>query len=438
VTQQTWPSGGWTPPEGTSHDPVPASDVVRHLHHVTDIIVPLANGEPVTVLDALEAAAPLPRPLWIHQMHALHDRRYLHGEILGLRHVSYFLSHVTRPLFHAGTVDLVPNHFSEVPQMIREMSGLPLVVASVSPPDEDGFFSLGTNCDYVAPLAGQVPFFVEANARMPRTYGANQVHLSQVVGWCEADYPLVEVPPAEPGPIDEAIAGAVAERVPDGATIQAGIGAIPNAILTHLRDRRHLGVHTELLSDGFVDLIESGAVDGSRKALLPGKAVTTFALGTQRLYDFLDGNRDVELHPVDWVNDPRVIAQMDRFVSINATTEVDLYGQCASETVAGRYWSSSGGQADFARGAMYAREGQGFIVLPSTTRDGKISRIRSQLTTGSVVTTLKNTVDHVVTEYGIAKLRGRSLAQRAEALIGIAHPRFREELRADAKALGLL
>jgi acyl-CoA hydrolase len=264
------------------------------------------------------------------------------------------------------------------------------------------------------------------------------VHVSQVVGWCEADYPLVEVPPVEPTAIDTSIAQLVAERIPDGATVQAGIGAIPNAILSFLKDHRDLGVHTELLSDGFVDLLESGVVNGRRKTLLPGKAVTTFVLGTQRLYDFVDGNEGVELHPVDWVNAPRVIAEMDDFVSINATTEVDFFGQCASETVAGRYWSSSGGQADFARGAMYATRGQGFIVLPSTTRDGRISRIRSQLTAGSVVTTLKNTVDHVVTEYGVAKLRGRTLRQRVEGLIRIAHPRFRDELRADARALNLL
>jgi acyl-CoA hydrolase len=197
-------------------------------------------------------------------------------------------------------------------------------------------------------------------------------------------------------------------------------------------------VHTELLSDGLVDLIEAGVVTGTKKTRAPGKVVTTFALGTARLYEFLHENAIVELLPVDYVNDPRVIATEPCFVSINATVEVDLIGQCASETVAGRYWSSSGGQADFARGAMYSERGGAFVVLPSTAQDGSISRIRSTLTPGSVVTTLKNTVDRVVTEHGVADLRGRSISQRAEALIAIADPRFRDGLTTEARALGYL
>jgi acyl-CoA hydrolase len=304
--------------------------------------------------------------------------------------------------------------------------------------DRHGYFSLGTNCDYVAPFIGHVPFFLEVNARMPRTFGRNQVHVSQVVDWCEVDRPLVAIEEAVPTPEDLRIAGLVAERVPDRATIQAGIGSIPNAVLGNLRAHRDLGVHTELLSDGFIDLVESGVANGSRKRLSPGKVVATFALGSRGLYDFLHENPAIELLPVDHVNDPRVIAEEPCFVSINASVEVDLIGQCASETVAGRYWSSSGGQADFARGAMYSEHGRAFIVLPSTAAGGTLSRIRATLTPGSVVTTLKNTVDHIVTEYGVADLRGRSIAQRAAALIAIAHPAFRDELTAEANRLGYL
>ena len=191
----------------------------------------------------------------------------------------------------------------------------------------------------MAPFIGRVPFFLEVNARMPRTFGRNQLHVSQVAGWAEADRPLVEVASSTPTEADGAIAALVAERVPDGATIQAGIGSIPSALLAGLRDHRDLGVHTELLSDAFIDLVERGVVTGTRKTLAPGKVVATFALGTRRLYDFLHENPAVELLPVDYVNDPRVIAEEDCFVSINATTEVDLVGQCASETVGGRYWS---------------------------------------------------------------------------------------------------
>jgi len=413
--------------------------VLDHIHDGADLIVPLANGEPVSVLDAVEANAERFLGVRVHQMHALHDRPYLHGSVRDhLLHMSYFLSPVTRPAFHARGCELVPNHFSEVPRLLRETTGCSMVLAAAAPMDRDGYFSLGTNCDYVAPFIGEVPFFLEVNDRMPRTAGRNRIHRSRVTGWTDVDRPLVEVAPARSSDIDERIAAHVIERIPDGSTIQAGIGSIPGALLQGLRHHRDLGVHTELLSDGLVNLVESGVVTGARKRLAPGKVVATFALGTQMLYDFLDENPMVEFQPVDYVNDPRVIAQEDCFVSINATTEVDLVGQCASETVGGRYWSSSGGQADFARGAMYSPHGMGFIVLPSTAADGKISRIRSTLTPGSMVTTLKNTVDHVVTEYGVAAMRGRSISQRATDLIAIAHPRFRDELTEEARAIGYL
>jgi acyl-CoA hydrolase len=311
-----------------------------------------------------------------------------------------------------------------------------MVLAAAAPMDRHGYFSLGTSCDYVAPFIGRVPFFLEVNDQMPRTFGRNQVHRSQVDGWVEVDRPLIEIAASQPSETDQRIAAHVAGRIPDGATIQAGIGSIPNALLAGLRDHRDLGVHTELLSDAVIDLIERGVVTGTRKRLAPGKVVTTFALGTQALYDFLHENPAVEFLPVDHVNDPRVIAEEDCFVSINATLEVDLVGQCASETLKGRYWSSSGGQADFARGAMYSPHGRAFIVLPSTAAGGTVSRIRATLTPGSMVTTIKNTVDHIVTEHGVADMRGRSISQRAASLIAIADPRFRDELTAQAREIG--
>ena len=416
-----------------------ADDVLDHVEDGADLIVPLANGEPVTVLDSIEANAERWLGVKIHQMHALHDRPYLHGSVRDhLLHVSYFLSPVTRPAFLARGCELVPNHFSEVPRLLRETTRCSMVLAAAAPMDRHGYFSLGTNCDYAAPFIGKVPFFLEVNAQMPRTFGANQLHISQVVGWCEVDRPLVEVSLPQPSDVDEHIAGHVVSRIPNGATIQAGIGSIPNALLAGLREHRDLGVHTELLSDAIIDLVERGVVNGTRKKLSPGKVATTFALGTQALYDFLHENPSVEFLPVDYVNDPRVIAEEENFVSINSTLEVDLVGQCASETVAGRYWSSSGGQADFARGAMYSAHGKAFIVLPSTAAGGTVSRIRATLTPGSMVTTLKNTVDHIVTEHGVADMRGRSISQRATALIAIAEPRFRDDLTAEARKLGYL
>ena len=416
------------------HRPV---DVLELLRPGTNVIVPLANGEPTTVIDAMEAHADQLDGVRVHQMHALRDRPMMRGEFGDhLRHVSYFLSPVTRQYFAQGTVDFVPANFSEVPQLLRRLPD-PLVLVAASPPDRHGFFSLGTNCDYVASMVGRAPIFVEANRQMPRTFGRTQVHISQVSGWCEADYPLIAIPPVQPDEIDRAIGQQIAERIPNGATIQTGIGAIPNAVLTYLADHRDLGVHTELFSDGLMELVERGVVNGVRKQLNRTKAVATFALGSETLYSFLHENPAVELWPVRYVNDPRIIGQEEDFASINATLEVDLLGQCASESIGSRLFSGSGGQADFARGAMYSKRGQGFIVVRSTTHDGT-SRIVSQLRPGAVVTTMKNTVDKVVTEYGVAELRGHSVRERAKRLIAVAHPDARERLESEAHDIGFV
>lgn len=426
-------------PMPTLIEPTVPDALLDHVGAGADLIVPIANGEPVTLLDALERNAHRLDGVRVHQMHVLRDRPYLHAAFGDrLRHVSYFLSHVTRSCFAAGTLDLVPNHFSEVYPLMRHRCRDPLVIAAVSPPDRHGYFSLGTGADYAASFIGRARFFVEANAQMPRTFGRNQLHLSQVVGWVRSDQPLVEVQPVVPSAIDRRIAAWVAERIPDGATIQTGIGAIPNAILASLDGHRALGVHTELLSDGVIDLIESGVVTGARKRNNRTKTIGTFALGTQRLYDFVADNTAVELWPATYVNDPRRIAAEPGFVSINATVAVDLAGQCASETIAGRYWSSSGGQADFARGAMYSEGGQAFVVCRSTADEGRVSKIVGSFSPGTIVTTLKNTVDKVVTEWGVAELRGSSLRERARALIDIAHPDHRDGLRHEGRQLGYL
>jgi acyl-CoA hydrolase len=419
-------------------DPQPPEALLDHIPPGADVIVPMACGEPVTLIDTLEREHERLHDVRVHQMHALHDRPYIHGAYPGhLRHVSYFLSAATRPAYWAGQCDLVPNNFSEMPALLQMCTGCSVVVAAASPPDRHGHFSLGTNAEYVARLIGRVPFFLEVNPNMPRTFGLNQIHMTQIAGWTEADYPLVEVPAIVPDARDQAIADLIVERIPDRATLQVGIGGVPNAVMSSLHGHKELGIHTELLADGIMDLVERGVVTGTHKETRPNKVVTTFALGSRALYDWMDQNASVEMLPVDIVNDPRRIAREKRFVSINATTEVDLYGQCASETVAGRYWSSSGGQADFARGAMYSEGGRAFIVLHSTTGKGR-SRIRVRLTEGSVVTTLKNTVDHVVTEHGIAELRGVPIAERARRLIGIAAPEHREELERDAVEAGIL
>ncbi len=416
-----------------------AAAFIEHLHPSAEVIVPIANGEPVNLLDALEANANRLFGVTVHQMHALRDRPMLHGEYGDrLRHVSYFLSHITRPRFHEGQVDLVPNHFSEVYDLIMRRARHPYVIAAASPPDQHGNFSLGVSSDYTTSFIGRAPFFLEVNQQMPRTSGRNQIHVSQIDGFIETDYPLLEVPPAEPSDLDHLIGGFVAERVRDGSTIQAGIGAIPNAVLARLRNHHDLGVHTELISDGLIDLIEAGVVNGVRKANNRLKVIGTFALGTRRLYDFIHDNPTIELWSARYVNDPRVISRDNDFVSINATLAVDFLGQCASETISGTYYSSSGGQSDFARGAAYSPGGQSFVVLQSTARNGNVTRIVPQLAPGDVVTTVKNTVDMVVTEHGVAELRGRTIRERTKALIRVADPAFRDELTASAKALNYL
>ena len=415
-----------------------AADVLDVLQDEADVIVGAINGEPKTVVDAIEAGAGSIRDLRLHQMLPLRDRAYFRGEIPGLRHVSWFLSGLLRDPFATGKVDLVPASFSDIPHLMRQRTQDPLVIAAASPPDPHGFFSLGCNAEYAAAFIGELPFFIEANAQTPRTNGENQIHVSQVEGWCEADYPLVEAESRPTRETDRRIAQLVAERIPDGATLQAGIGAIPNEVLKLLTDHRHLGVHTELMADGVMDLVEAGAVTGTRKRHHRNKVITTSAFGSQRLYDFVAENAGVEFWPVDHTNDPTIIAREPDFRAINATVEVDFLGQCASESLGTQQWSSSGGQPDFARGSLYSPGGRSFIVLHSTTADESHSRIVSRLHPGAAVTTFKNIVDCVVTEHGVAELRGSSIAERTRRLIAIAHPRFRDDLEREAREIGYL
>jgi acyl-CoA hydrolase len=413
-------------------------DVFDHFGEEADLIVGLGNGEPATVIDALEEGAGRLSGVTIHQMFPLRERRYMHGEVDGLRHVSWFLSPANREAFRRGGCDLVPNNFCDVPRLMKRSTRRSLGLAAASPPDRHGYFSLGTHAEYMAPMIGEVPLFLEVNHKMPRTFGENQVHVSQIVGWCEADYPLVELTRREERDTDHRIMESVAERVPDGATLQIGIGALPNDVLGMLGDHTDLGVHSELFAEGFVDLVETGVVTGSRKFSHRNRIITTTAVGNQRLYDLVNENPGVEFWPVDYTNSPENIAREDRMVAINATLEVDFLGQCASESLGSHYWSSSGGQPDFARGAMFAEHGQSFILLHSTTADESVSRIVAQLHPGAAVTTFKNLVDRVVTEYGVAELRGSSICERTKRLIGIAHPKFRDELTHQAREMEYL
>ncbi len=417
--------------------PGAAEDVLKFITDDCDIVVPIGFGEPPTLLDTIEAHATELNRVRIHRMLTYVSRRYIRGELgTHLHHIDYYLGPGSREAYWNGQCDLVPNHFSEMPLLLRRVNPA-LIIARAAGPDEHGYFSLGTSADYSATFIGQVPFFLEVTPDTPFTYGENQIHISQLAGWIRSDAGFPAIIRRPPSPKDHAIAGYIADMIPDGACLQVGFGSIPDALLSSLTGHHDLGIHTEAFSDGLMNLVEAGVATGARKKQHRNKAVTTFADGSPTLLSWLDRNADVIFLPVNWTNDPRVIGNEPNFVSINATAEVDLMGQAASETMAGRYWSSSGGQGDFARGTMYSPGGKAFLVLHSTTSDGR-GRIMSILTPGSVVTTHKNDVDHVVTEYGVAELRGANLSERASRLIAIAHPDHRDELRFNARKAGLL
>lgn len=404
----------------------------------SDLIIPLANGEPNYILTAIDNHPEQFSALRIHQMLEMRDRKYMQGEYPHIRYISYFLGGFSRKAYLNGTCDLIPNHFHQMPELLWQTAKNPIVICQASPMDEDGYFSMGTEADYAADFIGKIPFILQVNEEMPRTFGKNKIHLSQVLAFVRHNEPLVELHSPAVTDTDKKIAQYIAERINNGTTLQIGIGGIPNAVVSLLKDHRDLGIHTEMLTDGVAELARLGVVTGAKKTTHPGKIVASFAFGTKDLYDFIHLNEDIEMLPVNYTNDPRIIAREDNMVSINATTEIDFYGQCASETVAGKYYSSSGGQADFATGVQFAKNGIGFICMHSTAKRGAISRIRPTLAANSVVTTSKNDVEYVVTEYGIERLKGKSLSERTKALIGLAHPKFRDELLFEAKKMGLL
>ncbi|NTV12280.1 MAG: 4-hydroxybutyrate CoA-transferase, partial [Zoogloea sp.] len=314
-----------------------------------------------------------------------------------------------------------------------------VVFIMASPMDEHGFFSLSLGVDYtMAAVKKARAVVLEVNPNVPFANGDCHIHISQVAALTESEDPILEVGLPKIGPVQEAIGKYVADLIEDGSTLQIGYGGIPDAVVMQLTHKRDLGIHTEMIGDGILKLVESGAVNCKRKNYLPGKIVATFALGSSKLYSFLHRNPMVEMHPVNFTNDPYLAGQNDKLVAINATMQVDFLGQCGSESLGVTPYSGTGGQVDFVRAANRSREGKAFIVLPSTAKDDTISRIVPTLATGTAVTTSKNDINYVVTEFGVAQLRGKSVKQRAEALIAIAHPKFRDELREAARGLRIL
>ena len=362
-----------------------------------------------------------------------------------IRPCCMFVTAVERALIKKGEQDggrkvviYVPTNFSQSPRLLTEHIGIDTFLVTVSPMDRHGYFTFGTGNDYSSKVARAAKhLIVEVNDQMPRVYGSlAQLHVSEVEAIVENNVPLLELPVRKSGPEDTVIGKMIAEMVPDGACLQMGVGALPDLVCAQLRGRKDLGIHTEALCPGLIDLIEAGVVTNRRKRLNTGKTVYTFAMGQKAMYDFLNDNPSVESHPVDYVNDPFVIAQNDNVISINAALQIDLTGAVNAEHMLGHQYSATGGQLDFVRGAYASRGGKSFIACQSTAAKGKVSRIVARLE--GPVTTPRNDTNIVVTEFGWADMKGKSSTERAKALIGLAHPDFRDELTASAKELALL
>ena len=359
----------------------------------------------------------------------------LRGKMTGM---SWFSGGGARRAINGGWADILPAYYRDIPKLIRENYEYDVVLLSVSPMDKHGYFSLATANSYTEALLDRTKrVFLEVNSFQPRAICGGQVHISRVDGLIEHNAPLPVMAPAKIDPVSETIGNIIAEQIPDGACIQLGIGAIPDATGRARKSPPDLRIRTALVTASMLSPIACGAVNNSRKQIHRGQTVTTFAYGSQRIYDYIDDNPAIAILPVDYVNDPAVICQNDNMISINSAIEVDLFGQVCAESIGTKHMSGSGGQIDFVRGACQSKGGKSFIAFASTTK-GTISKICASLTPGAVCTTSKNDVDYVVTEYGIAHLRGQSLASRARQLISIAHPDFRDELLFEAKKRGIM
>jgi itaconate CoA-transferase len=325
-------------------------------------------------------------------------------------------------------IEFVPTAFSDSPRLLSEHVEVDTFITTVSPMDRHGWFTFGTSNDYGTSVARSAKrLVVEVNSNMPRVFGDSLLHISEVDALVENHVPLAAVAEAEASDEDRVIAATIASMIPDGACLQMGIGSLPNAVCSMLESRRDLGIHTELMTPALARLVECGAVTNRLKSTYPGRSVFTFAMGDRNFYDFLDDNPSMYSPPVDVVNDPDHIAKNDNVVSVNATLQVDLSGACNSEHVMGKQYSGSGGQLDFVRGASSSRGGKSIIACRSTAKSGSVSRIVTKL--DGPVTTPRNDTHIVVTEYGAVDLRGKSLSERADALVSIAHPEFRNRLR---------
>lgn len=419
---------------------ITADQAVKNIKSGDRVVLGHACGEPQGLVEALVNRASELKNVEIVHMVAMGPAKYTQPEFAAnFHHNGLFMGGPTRKALEEKRADFTPCFFSEIPRLFKDgILSVDVALIQITPPDEQGYCSYGISVDYTQPVAECArQVLAQMNCNMPRTGGA-KIHLDDIDFIVQQDEALIELKPPAIGDIERAIGENVASLVQDGATLQLGIGAIPDAVLLFLKDKKDIGIHSEMFSDGIVALAEAGVVTNKRKKIHPGKFIATFLMGTRKLYDFVDNNPDVEMYSVDYVNDPYIIGQNEDVVAINSALQVDLMGQVNAEMIGSRQFSAVGGQVDFVRGASRSKNGISIIALPSTAAHGKISRITCELDRGAAVTTSRNEVHYVVTEFGVANLRGKNLRQRTAALISIAHPDFRTQLFDEAKEKGIL
>ena len=388
-------------------------------------------AEPEALVEALMHRAPHVHDVEIVHLLTLGRADYVAPEMAGhFRHNAWFVGENTREAVNDGRADYTPIFLSEI-ESLFESDKVPIDVAliQVSPPDPHGFCSFGVGVDTTLTAARKARYVVaQVNDQMPRTFGDSFIHVSEIDAIVEASRPLCQLPKQEITDMHMAIARNTAGLIEDGSTVQLGYGGIPDAVLLFLKDRKDLGIHTEMLSDNVIPLIESGVVNGRLKTLHPRKIILGFLLGTKKLFDFVDNNPMFEFHPTSYTNNPRLISQNHKMVAVNSALQIDITGQICADSMGTYFYSGIGGQVDFIRGASFAEGGKPIIAMPSTAKNGTVSRIVPTLSPGAGIVTSRASVHYVVTEHGVAYLHGRSIRQRAEALIQVAHPKFRDEL----------
>ena len=407
-----------------------AEEAVNKIKSGDRVVLQHACGEPVYLVDKMVENAAAYKDVEIVHMVAMGKGAYCKPEQAEhFRHNSLFVGGSTRKAVESGQGDFTPCFFFEIPRLFHTTLPVDVALICVTPPNAEGKVSLGVSCDYtVEAIKTAKTVIAQVNPAMPYTFGGTEISVEDIDVFVEHEEPIIELPQGKIGDVEKAIGKNCATLIPDGATLQLGIGAIPDAVLLFLKDKKDLGIHSEMFSDGVVELAEAGVITNAKKTLKPGKFVVTFLMGTKRLYDFVNNNPNVEMQPVDYVNNPYVIAQNDNLISINSCVQIDLMGQVASESVGLKQISGAGGQVDFVRGASASKGGVSIMAFPSTAAKGTVSKVVPFLDHGSAVTTCRCDVDYAVTEFGVAHLKGENLRTRARNLIGITHPDFRAPL----------